>query len=50
MKLTEEQVGTIRKLLLQGDKQKEIAVLFNVSQATISLIKNGKTRKEKTNE
>lgn len=49
MKLTDADIKDIRTLL-NALTQKEIANMFGVSQATISLIKNGKTRKEKTNE
>lgn len=47
MKLTAEQVTEIRELLMAGVLQKAIAEQFGVSQATVSLIKNGKTRKNK---
>jgi DNA invertase Pin-like site-specific DNA recombinase len=42
-KLTEEQVREIKKLIIIGISNKEIAALFNVSRDTISRIKNNKT-------
>lgn len=42
-KLVAEEVGEIRARYLQGDRQRDIARTFGVSQATISLIVNGRT-------
>jgi hypothetical protein len=44
-KLTEKDVSEIRDLLSQGIKQRTIAGLYNVSQQTISVIKNNKNWK-----
>ena len=42
-KLVAEGVSEIRARYLQGDRQRDIARTFGVSQATISLIVNGRT-------
>jgi hypothetical protein len=44
-KLTDQEVLTIRKLLLRGEKQVYIARLYNISQKHVSDIKLGRTRK-----
>jgi predicted XRE-type DNA-binding protein len=43
-KLTEEQVREIRKLALKGElTQKEIAEIFGITRANVSMLKRGKT-------
>lgn len=44
-KLNKEQIIEIKKLLLQGQQQKEIAIKFNIDPTTVSNIKVGKTWK-----
>lgn len=47
VKLSEEQVEDIKKRLANGETQKSIAKLYDVSQAYISYIKTGNARANK---